>query len=95
MSRNPTGYTRWRIYSHGSLNDPSPGQEGLQGARRVLLLAGDTLPLLLLHLGDARGEGVEVVKHRLHGDGNLVLLLPGGPEHGKTTGSQSGWRVVN
>ncbi|TNN79090.1 hypothetical protein EYF80_010769 [Liparis tanakae] len=31
----------------------------------------DSVSLLLLHLSDAGGEGVDVVQHGLHGDGNL------------------------
>ena len=53
----------------------SPGQEVLQGSGLVLLLAGDPVPLLLVHLCDAWVEGVDVVQHGRHGDRNLVLLL--------------------
>ena len=54
----------------------APGQEVLQGARLVVLLTLRAVPVLKLHLADAGGESVDVVEHGLHGDGNLVGLLP-------------------
>lgn len=53
----------------------SPGEEVLQRSGLVLLLADHAVSLLLLHLPDARREGVDVVKHGLHGDGDFVRLL--------------------
>lgn len=55
-----------------------PGQEVLQGSGFVLLLAHNAVSLLLLHLPNARREGVDVVEHGLHGDGDFVRLLTNG-----------------
>lgn len=52
-----------------------PGQEVFQRPGLVLFLTDDSVSLLLLHLPDSGGEGVNVVKHRLHGDGDLIGLL--------------------
>lgn len=55
-----------------------PGEEVLQRPGLVLLLADDAVSLLLLHLPNARREGVDVVEHGLHGDGDFVRLLTRG-----------------
>lgn len=52
-----------------------PGEEVLQRSGLVLFLTDNPISLLLLHLSDAGGEGVDVVKYSLHGDGNLIGLL--------------------
>lgn len=52
-----------------------PGKEVLQRSGLVLFLTDDAVPLLLLHLSNARGERVDVVEHGLHGDWNLIRLL--------------------
>lgn len=57
-----------------------PGEEVLQRTGLVLLLTDDAVSLLLLHLPNARREGVDVVEHGLHGDGDFVRLLTRGGE---------------
>lgn len=57
-----------------------PRQEVLQRSWFVLLFAHDAVSLLLLHLPNARREGVDVVEHGLHGDGDFVRLLKRGKE---------------
>lgn len=61
------------IFGHGQ--ETLPGEEVLQRSGLVLLLAHNPVSLLLLHLADAGGEGVDVVEHSLHGDGNFIGLL--------------------
>lgn len=53
----------------------SPGEEVLQWPGLILFRTENTISLLLLHLSNARREGVNVVKDGLHGNGNLVGLL--------------------
>lgn len=52
-----------------------PGEEVLQWSGLILFLTDNTVSLLLLHLSNAGGKGVDVVKHSLHGNGNLIRLL--------------------
>lgn len=61
-------------YPH-TLETTLPGEEVLQRPGLVLFLADNPVSLLLLHLSDAGGEGVDVVEHSLHGDGDLIGLL--------------------
>lgn len=61
-----------------TLAEVLPGEEVLQRPGLVLLLADDAVSLLLLHLPNARREGVDVVEHGLHGDGDFVRLLTRG-----------------
>lgn len=61
-----------------TLAEVLPGEEVLQRPGLVLLLTDDAVSLLLLHLPNARREGVDVVEHGLHGDGDFVRLLTRG-----------------
>lgn len=53
----------------------SPGEKVFQRSGLVFLLTDHSISLLLLHLSHSGGEGVDVVKYSLHGNGNLKGLL--------------------
>lgn len=54
--------------------DDVPGQEVLQGLLLVLL-AGNALLLLLLHVFDSGLESIDQIEHRLHRDWHFIVLL--------------------
>lgn len=74
-----------------TLAEVLPGEEVLQRPGLVLLLTDDAVSLLLLHLPNARREGVDVVEHGLHGDGDFVRLLTRGGKKNYCLFNKSYW----